>query len=173
VRIAVGRSRPYRRLPKDIKRLIEAAPEEALPLYLERMGRNFVRAAAIIVRARGGVLFHCRLGKDRSGLFSAVLLKLLGVSDADVIEDYMATTPFIADALQLVWDAEKANPIDRVQAESRLSREPPKREAMEAVLRRLEEYGGAYAYLLEHGAAPRTLNRLIQRLLEGRSMAAK
>ncbi|RAH74698.1 tyrosine-protein phosphatase [Aspergillus aculeatinus CBS 121060] len=36
----------------------------------------------------GSVLVHCELGKDRTGVFVAILLKALGVADADVVEDY-------------------------------------------------------------------------------------
>jgi len=34
---------------------------------------------------------HCAAGKDRTGTFSAILLMLLGVSSADVMEEYMRT----------------------------------------------------------------------------------
>lgn len=35
------------------------------------------------------VLCHCHAGKDRTGIFIAVLLKLLGVADSHIIEDYL------------------------------------------------------------------------------------
>ena len=41
-----------------------------------------------IANAPGGVLFHCHAGKDRSGVVSAVLLALAGVSDDDIAFDY-------------------------------------------------------------------------------------
>ncbi len=34
---------------------------------------------------------HCAAGKDRTGTFSAILLMLLGVSDQDVMDEYMRT----------------------------------------------------------------------------------
>ena len=33
-------------------------------------------------------VFHCSVGKDRTGVFAAVVLGLLGVSDADIVGDY-------------------------------------------------------------------------------------
>lgn len=37
----------------------------------------------------GGVLFHCTAGKDRTGVVSAILLSLCGVSDEDIVSDYV------------------------------------------------------------------------------------
>jgi len=165
-RVVLGRRRGWRRSQEERRRLIEAPPEVALPAYLERMAPSFVRAVRVMPGAPGAVLVHCRLGKDRTGILSAVLLKLVGVADADVIADYMASAPFTAPALQLVREAERNNPEDQIHTESRVSNEPPKPEAMEAVLARLEELGGARRFLEERGASPRTLDRLVKKLLE-------
>lgn len=37
-----------------------------------------------IANSPGGVLFHCTAGKDRTGVVSAILLALVGVSDEDI-----------------------------------------------------------------------------------------
>lgn len=37
---------------------------------------------------RAPVVFHCIAGKDRTGLVAALTLSLLGVSDADIADDY-------------------------------------------------------------------------------------
>lgn len=34
------------------------------------------------------MLIHCSLGKDRTGVISALILSLCGVSDEDVAKDY-------------------------------------------------------------------------------------
>ncbi len=39
----------------------------------------------------GAVLFHCTSGKDRTGIVSAVLLHILGASEADIFSDYLHT----------------------------------------------------------------------------------
>jgi protein-tyrosine phosphatase len=109
------------------------------------------------------VLFHCRLGKDRTGVFAALLLKLLRVSDTDVIEDYMLTEqaePQMKRFLGSIEDAAESR-------EPRVAREPVNRRAMECVLERLEsQYGTAYNYFLRHGVAHSDLNALIESLLE-------
>lgn len=44
--------------------------------------------------APDGVLFHCSAGKDRTGVVSAILLLLAGVSDEDIIDHYMLTREY-------------------------------------------------------------------------------
>lgn len=38
------------------------------------------------------ILFHCTLGKDRTGVFAALLLSLCGVPNETIVEDYAMTT---------------------------------------------------------------------------------
>ena len=37
------------------------------------------------------MVFHCAAGKDRTGLVAALLLAALGVSEADILDDYELT----------------------------------------------------------------------------------
>lgn len=46
----------------------------------------------ILERPDEPLLFHCTVGKDRTGVFAALVLKLCGVSDEAVIWDYALTT---------------------------------------------------------------------------------
>ena len=39
-------------------------------------------------------VFHCLWGKDRTGVAAALLLSALGVSQADVVDDYMLTEQY-------------------------------------------------------------------------------
>jgi protein-tyrosine phosphatase len=41
--------------------------------------------------ADGGLLVHCAAGKDRTGIFCALVLDELGVSRSDIFEDYLLT----------------------------------------------------------------------------------
>ena len=49
-----------------------------------------------IAMAQDGVMFNCTAGKDRTGVVSAVLLGICGVSDADILTDYMQTKAYSA-----------------------------------------------------------------------------
>ena len=52
---------------------------------------------AIMAVKDGCVLFHCTAGKDRTGLVAMLLLGILGVSDEDILEDYIYTNVTGAD----------------------------------------------------------------------------
>jgi protein-tyrosine phosphatase len=55
----------------------------------KELGGRIVEALEIIALAENHPLvFHCAVGKDRTGILAAVLLNILGVPDDDVIEDY-------------------------------------------------------------------------------------
>mmetsp|Transcript_42469 Transcript_42469/g.48253 ORF Transcript_42469/g.48253 Transcript_42469/m.48253 type:complete len:420 (+) Transcript_42469:129-1388(+) len=40
-------------------------------------------------RKRHPVIFHCTAGKDRTGMITAIILSLCGVSDEEIVQDYM------------------------------------------------------------------------------------
>lgn len=50
----------------------------------------------LILASEEGVLLHCTAGKDRTGFFSALLLKILGVDDETIMNDYLASNYFRA-----------------------------------------------------------------------------
>lgn len=43
----------------------------------------------VIMNAESKVLYFCTVGKDRTGVVSALILKCLGFSDEIIIDDYM------------------------------------------------------------------------------------
>jgi protein-tyrosine phosphatase len=45
----------------------------------------------VLLNPQGALLFHCFAGKDRTGWGAVIILKILGVSDEDIVEDYLAT----------------------------------------------------------------------------------
>lgn len=53
---------------------------------------------------RRPLLFHCSTGKDRTGWAAAVILTLLGVSEEDVMREYLLTNEQLLPALQPVLD---------------------------------------------------------------------
>ena len=163
-RVTPGRKRLFIMTDAERQAYAHMAPEEALPIVLTHMGKTLARAASHIAAEPGPALVHCRLGKDRTGVFTAVLLRLLGVSEDDVIEDYLLSAPFIEEAHRLLADS--GEPIFG-GGESRVAQEPPSRAAIEAVLNELEgHYGGAEAYLRLHGLRKRDVAKLIDGLLE-------
>lgn len=69
--------------------------EQTLGFYLDHLAapRSPVATVVRVVCALAGrpVLVHCAAGKDRTGLVTALLLRLLGVRDEEIVQDYLRT----------------------------------------------------------------------------------
>jgi protein-tyrosine phosphatase len=70
-----------------------AGPEFGTPLYyrphLDRFPQRSARVIAVMARAHpGGVLIHCGIGRDRTGLITLLTLALIGVAPDDIAADY-------------------------------------------------------------------------------------
>jgi protein-tyrosine phosphatase len=129
---------------------------------LRRWPANFAGAITAVARApEGAVVVHCAGGVDRTGLVSALLLRLAGVAPGHIAVDYAASEANWA-SRTAVW-VDEAETEDEREFRRFLSRMPP--EAMLQVLETLEEeYGGAAAYLRDAGAAPEDLEAVRRRL---------
>jgi protein tyrosine/serine phosphatase len=62
------------------------------PMFLELMRDYF----AVLAEADGAVLVHCAAGKDRTGVAVALTHHMLGVNDADMWTNYLATNESVA-----------------------------------------------------------------------------
>jgi protein-tyrosine phosphatase len=70
-------------------------------LYREALERDAVRfgqAVAVLADADGGVLFHCVGGKDRTGMLTALVLRLAGAPIEAVEADYVRSEARLAAA---------------------------------------------------------------------------
>ena len=101
-------------LAQDVKALeaVSAQPHEAVrkmypQILLGEAGRAAYRGLLdVLLESDGGaVLWHCTEGKDRAGLGAVVVERALGVSEADVRADYLATNLFARSRAEGVLDA--------------------------------------------------------------------
>jgi protein-tyrosine phosphatase len=129
---------------------------------LETYRANVAAAISAVAGApEGGVLVHCMGGKDRTGLVAALLLRLAGVSVADIAADYGLSAENIKPLWQ-VW-VEDAGDENERELRRRLSASPA--EAMAQVLETLErERGSVRQYLLDAGASDKDLDHVVARL---------
>jgi protein-tyrosine phosphatase len=111
-------------------------------------------------------VFHCTVGKDRTGLAAALLLEVLGVTEDDILDDYELTN-----AVQSpdYWLREMTNLAERAGANPLVAAGlfRAHRGAMETALTYVRERGGAIGYLVSDGGmAEDTVNALQDLLLE-------
>jgi protein-tyrosine phosphatase len=155
VPLLAGLSVPGGRIPMDLG--------EMYVLCLLR-GANPLRRVFEILGAEnhGAALFHCAVGKDRTGVVAALLLDLAGVGRRAILEDYTAS---------------EANIKPLVEQWSRRYREDPatgwhpdllscRPQSMERMLDFLQErYGGAAGYLRRAGLEEQTLLAIRARMV--------
>jgi protein-tyrosine phosphatase len=129
---------------------------------LEEYRANFGRTLAAIADAPDGtVLFHCAGGKDRTGLISALLLRLAGAPIDAIAEDYALSGANLARGPRTWIDSA---PDERVRRQREFMQQTPSA-AMARTLVQLEErYGSVEAYLRAAGLDGEQLARLRSRL---------
>jgi protein-tyrosine phosphatase len=85
---------------------------------LNTFGVNIARVMrAIALAPEGAVLFHCHLGKDRTGLIGQLLLAALGVNEEVVREDYLLTNPCLEPWFAEIRATHGPTPEKRVEVE--------------------------------------------------------
>ncbi|AOE87344.1 tyrosine-protein phosphatase [Pseudomonas sp. TCU-HL1] len=164
---------------RDLTRRIHAGDLASLDLQdiLMEGNRSFVREHAGIFRdwlhgllndQSAPVLFHCTAGKDRTGYAAAVLLLALGVPEATVMQDYMASNQYLAEKnLRIAEQVRQASGgrTDPALLQSLLGVEPRYLQAAFDAMR--EEQGSVDAYLRQTlGLDDATRAGLQERFLE-------
>lgn len=111
----------------------------------------------------GTSLFNCSAGKDRTGVVAMLLLRLAGVADDVILDDYAASEANLS-GLRFVQQAQLEKMGIDVPAHVFESRP----EEMEKALAHLDaRYGGAEAYLLKAcGLEPDQMETIRRRFVE-------
>ena len=68
-------------------------------IYQGMVDEQMVTILNTILNATSNVMYFCTAGKDRTGVVSALLLKLLGISEDIIVEDYMQSKENLLDML--------------------------------------------------------------------------
>lgn len=121
--------------------------------FVRQSSDRFAQLFAHLLADDAPLVFHCTAGKDRTGLAAALILSALGVSQEDILQDYLLTNALYrheagqggllsAEVLDVVW---------RVKAEY-----------LQAALQVIDaEYGSMVQYLeVRMGLNPQRLERL-------------
>ena len=77
---------------------VEAVPNSYFEMVDEQ--KTILNIMRVLAEAKGGVLYHCTAGKDRTGVISALLLLLVGVRKTDILADYQISQAYLGSMLQ-------------------------------------------------------------------------
>ncbi len=97
------------------------------------------------------LLFHCTAGKDRTGVAAALILRVLGVSDEDIIADYLVTNNTRDKSRRKFIEA--VSPTMGEEEAAKLAQEimGVKKELLQGTLNAIDErYDNFETYLLEN-----------------------
>ncbi|MBU3137404.1 tyrosine-protein phosphatase [Clostridium gasigenes] len=121
--------------------------------------KSIFNVMKILANVEGGALYHCAVGKDRTGVISALLLLIVGTKREDVLSDYEAS-----------WDNLKDELIEYCKSNERVNLDivTPKREYMEKFLDMFhEKYNSIEEYLLQIGLNNDEITKLRGKLVKG------
>jgi len=127
-------------------------------------GQRITEALEIIAEPENHPLvFHCAVGKDRTGMLASVLLSLLGVAEKDIIEDYALSEPYMDELLARLKNNPQKNdpPLDIPEYFWKAS--PESMKLFLSTLRK--EYGSVKQYVAAMGGKPDLAERLAKTLL--------
>jgi len=112
----------------------------------------------------GGVLVHCAIGRDRTGITCGLLLELAGVDRDTIGLDYaMSEECLVPEQTSFLENG----PGEREERVKMIQNHVANPEVMIGVFEHLDQrYGGASDYLSAGGIADHVLDQLRQRLLE-------
>jgi protein-tyrosine phosphatase len=152
----------------ELDAVVKAAPDvpsatrDVYLVFLERFAQNVAAAIRAVAHApEGGVVIHCAGGKDRTGLVTAFLLHLAGVTTEEIARDYALSEERLRSRHER-WLA-KAQTEEERERLKRIQRTPA--ESITGVFAELERrYGSVEGYLRHGGLTDDELARARARL---------
>lgn len=146
--------------------------EAFMELYSQILDHGGLAFGAILRhvkdRPNEGCVFHCTAGKDRTGILAALILKLAGVADELIAEDYSLTRVGREPARQMVMARLAQVPLFASNTEAALNMFTCRAETMIAFLQLLQDqYGGVERYLERYAQlSPDDIQEIRRNLLE-------
>lgn len=120
--------------------------------------KNISQVFKTIAAAPDGVMFNCTAGKDRTGVVSAVLLGLCGVSEKCIIYDYMLTKTCNRERFELIHQNFPEIDMNIVI--------PQERYMVEFIEMLKEKYGSYRGYLSTIGLTDSEIERIKRKLYQ-------
>ena len=109
----------------------------------------------------GGILFHCMVGKDRTGVTAALLLSLAGAADADIIANYTVSSIYLRPMFAEYMKTNPDIPLNAMESSPAM---------MASFLKHIKtNYGTAYEYLLSAGVTKTAIDTILSRFVNKNS----
>ncbi len=138
-------------------------PEVVVPWLLRAARPQIAQAVELVASAGGPVLLHCHTGKDRTGIVAALLLGVLGVSDEEIVADFLRSARHFEAMFAMLEEVDSSIP----ETATRMALEPPNEAGIRAALAYVHgECGGFREYLLDAGVRESALDALAEAVLE-------
>jgi protein tyrosine/serine phosphatase len=153
------------RFPPDLqKQMAEMSLADRYFGLVEVAKQPIARVIRLLAGAKGGVVYHCAAGKDRTGVVSAILLSMLGVSRELIVADYALSQQNLDAIVERLAASEGYQEMFEQLPPDTLHAEP---ETMHSLLSKLEDgYGSVAGYLESAGVGADVVERLRASLLE-------
>ncbi|NKQ57492.1 tyrosine-protein phosphatase [Amycolatopsis sp. K13G38] len=126
------------------------------PAFLAHKAERCAAAITALARAEPAALFHCRAGRDRTGLVAILLLGLAGATPQAIAEDYLRSTAAVKPLFEKLGEPDQGPLVERILARENTTA----RAAVEAVVAGLD----AQDYLLAAGVDAAHLETIRTRL---------
>lgn len=92
---------------KNVKMTLSEVYEYIVDNYRDNIGKAL---KAVAEAPAGTVLYHCFLGKDRTGILTLMLLTIAGVDEDDIVADYQLTYTYLENYIRThadsLWDTD-------------------------------------------------------------------
>jgi len=136
------------------------------------MGQIEINAHSIIQALRAisssdqhPIVYHCSVGKDRTGVVTAMLLDILGVEHESIVADYHLTTANVTPIVERIRNSPVFKENGLANAPDWIFSSDP--ETMLAFLERMTaKYGSAEGWALQHGLTQAEIDAIREHLLE-------
>lgn len=135
---------------------IEEVPISYFKMVEEQ--KTILNIMRVFAKAKGGILYYRTAGKDRTGVISALLLLLAGVSKTDILADYHISQVYLEPMLQRFCKSNKNVDINIIM---------PRIEYMEKFLDMFQQkYNSVEEYFSQIGLSDSELMQLKSKLTD-------
>ena len=89
----------YYSMPVSTGDITPLCPEDVPRSYMAMADEQMERILQLVENAPTNVLYFCNAGKDRTGVLSALLLRRMGASRQEIVENYLITADNLKEML--------------------------------------------------------------------------